>query len=215
MKAGRAGVDFALAVICVLQMLYQHVPALVHQICGVAFGVLIVVHALQHRRTIAALGRGRWTAERIVSTIATVALAVCIVCMVGSGLAMSTWASAAGLGGAAVARAVHLPLVYLGFCLCGLHFGLKAHRILPLDRLAGGARVAAIVVDIAVAALGVWSFAEVGFANYIFGRVGFVFFDATKPIIVSLVQHACVFALFGVIGHLIHIALRPHRKDAK
>ena len=196
-RIARIACDIALCALAVTLMLHMHMSDAVHQVLGVAFGVALIWHLVEHRKWFAALRRGRWSALRIVQTCTMAAILICAIGMLASGLAMSTWVVDAGGTGTSAARAWHLPLVHIGFCLLGLHAGLQ---IRP-PRLKGNLqKVLAAVFALAIVGFAIWSFIDLLFIPYIAGTVGFAFIDPDKSILLGALQYACIFAAFAIIG---------------
>ena len=199
-KAPAIVVDVALALAATLLMMRTQLPALLNQLLGIAFGLLTAVHMWQHRTWLKSLTRGRLTGRRLVSVIGMGAVLACTVALVASGLLMSTWATNLGISaGTGGARALHLPLSNLLYCLVGTHAGLSAKGTSRLPR-------PALVAWVAAAAAGIWSFVALGFGAYIMGTAGFASLDPTKPAVLSFVQYATVFALFALVGAAIQRA---------
>lgn len=156
-RRGGIVIDVSLALLATALMMRQHFPAMLHQICGVLFGILIAIHICQHRAWIASLKQGKPKGKRLVGAFLMAAILACTFIMVASGLAMSTWASALGVpAGTGTARALHLPLSHLCYCLMGMHAGLHAKGVGKLPR-------PAVTVWSLLAAMGIWSFAALDF----------------------------------------------------
>ena len=182
--------DVALAVTATLLMMRAQLPEMLHQVVGIAFGLLTAVHMWQHRVWLGSLSRGRLKGVRLVSAIGMAAILVCAIALIASGLLMSTWATSLGIAaGTGGARALHLPLSHLLYCIIGVHAGLCAKGVARLPR-------PALVAWAALAALGIWSFVALDFAGYITGSTAFAFVDPSKPLVLSFVQHVSVLALF-------------------
>ncbi len=193
-KVPAFAVDIALFVLLTLLMMRAQLPALFHQVAGIAFGALVMAHLWQHRAWLAALVRGRLSGRSLGLAVAMAAILACAVVLVASGLVMSTWATGLGIAaGTGVARSLHLPLSHVLYCLIGLHAGLSVHGAQRMPR-------PALAIWCAVAAMGVWSFVTLGFPTYITGSVAFALVDPSKPIPFTFVQYASVFALFALAG---------------
>ena len=201
-KTGRIAVDVALALTATLLMMRAQLPAMLHQVAGLAFGVLTAVHMWQHRAWLSALVHGRLKgAAQIVSAVGMAAILVIAVALIASGLMMSTWATALGIATATGgARALHLPLSHLLYCVVGMHAGLCMKGVGKLPR-------PALAVWAAAAALGIRSFIALDFAGYITGATAFAFVDPSKSAIVGFVQYLSIFALFALAGAALSTAL--------
>ena len=193
-KASTIAVDVVLAIIATLLMMRAQLPAMLHQVAGIAFGVLTAVHMWQHRAWLSALLHDKLKGRHLVSAVGMAAILICAAALIVSGLMMSTWATglgiAAGTGGA---RGLHLPLSHVLYCLVGAHAGLcmKGMRKLPRP---------ALVAWVIAAAVGVWSLVALDFAGYITGATAFAFVDPSKLAVLSFIQYASVFALFALTG---------------
>lgn len=209
-RRGGIVIDVSLALLATALMMRQHFPAMLHQICGVLFGILIAIHICQHRAWIASLKQGKPEGKRLVGAFLMAAILACTFIMVASGLAMSTWASALGVpAGTGTARALHLPLSHLCYCLMGMHAGLHAKGVGKLPR-------PAVTVWSLLAAMGIWSFAALDFGSYIMGTVGFALIDHSKPALLDFAQYISVFALFMLVGAALQqIHLERGRNSSK
>ena len=206
-KTPAIAIDIALAIIATLLMMRTQLPAMLHQVAGIAFGVLTAVQMWQHRAWLSALLHGKLKGRHLVSAVGMAAILACTAALIASGLLMSTWATdlgiAAGTGGA---RGLHLPLSHVLYCLVGAHAGLcmKGMRRLPRP---------ALIAWVVAAAVGVWSFVALDFAGYITGATAFAFVDPSKHAALSFVQYASVFALFSLAGAALQLALaKPSSK---
>ena len=201
-KTAGIAVDIALALVATLLMMRAQLPPLFHQIAGIAFGVLIAIHMWQHRTWLSALVHGKLKgAAQTVSALGMAAILVIVVALIASGLLMSTWASALGIAaGTGGARALHLPLSHLLYCVVGVHAGLCMKGVSRLPR-------PALAVWAVVAALGIWSFIALDFIGYITGATAFAFIDPSKPAAVSFAQYLSIFALFARAGAALSHAL--------
>ena len=143
------------------------------------------------------------------------AICACIIVVLASGLVMSSWAAAGGAHGAGIARAIHLPLVHMGFCLIALHAGMQMHRAIPVLRKGlpsgGMLRVCAVLLCVALVAFALWSLIDLRFIDYITGTVGFAFMETTKPVLLDLVECIAIFLAFALLGHVISRAAKNAR----
>jgi len=62
-----------------------------------------------------------------------------------------------------------------------------------------------------LAGYGIYAFVKRGFADYLFMKSVFVFFDFSEPVIFFLVDYAAVMILFALIGYYI-IHSKPARR---
>lgn len=206
-KASAIAIDIALAIVATLLMMRTQLPAMLHQVSGIAFGVLTAVHMWQHSAWLGALVHGKLKGRHLVSAAGMAAILVCIAALIVSGLMMSTWATDLGIAaGTGSARGLHLPLSQLLYCLIGAHAGLCMKGVRKLPR-------PALVAWVIAAAAGIWSFAALDFGGYITGATAFAFVDPSKPAALSFVQYASVFALFALAGAALSTVLSKKGAD--
>lgn len=206
-KTPAIAVDIVLAFVTTLLMMRTQLPAMLHQVAGIAFGMLAGVHMWQHRAWLSALLHGKLHGRQLISAVGMAVILVCAAALIVSGLMMSTWATDLGIAtGTGGARRLHLPLSHVLYCLVGAHAGLcmKGVRKLPRPALAAWA---------VVAAAGIWSFIALDFGGYITGTTAFAFVDPSKPAVLSFAQYASIFALFALAGAALQLALaKPSSK---
>ena len=190
--------------------LVQEVP---HEYLGVALFVLVAVHALQHRRWFAALGKGRYNAVRTIQLIVLIILVLCLLGQVVSALVLSEHAFAflPALPGASWARQVHMLCSYWAFLLAFAHVGLQFKNVLAKTGAMRGMPVAGIwalrAVWLAVAVLGCVSFVQLNLAGYLFARVQFAAVNLEVPLVAVSAQYAAVGVLVAGVFHYIRVAL--------
>lgn len=57
-------------------------------------------------------------------------------------------------------------------------------------------------------AVGVYEFIELKFADYMFGKVQFVFFDTSVSAVLTTLQYLTVMVLFAYVGYILQILLK-------
>ena len=112
--AARMAVDAALALVSLAVMATSQVAAAPHEFLGLSLLALMVAHVVLNRRWFAALGKGRWTAVRVLQTIAVAGTVLCALGQAASALIISEHALAflPVVPGAWWARRVHLLCSY-------------------------------------------------------------------------------------------------------
>ena len=205
-------VNVAMFAILLVQMLQQYVPSEVHEVAGMAFAVLFLVHMVQQRRWFAGLVRGKWTVLRALQTLVNAACLAYGVALLGSGLYMSPVIDdLLGIqSGFATARSVHLMATYGGLVACSVHLGMHARAMVGFMRkcfapqgLPGAGRWVVRVAVAIVAVYGAYSFMRMGLFGFISGAVPYAFFDTDRPVLLSLLDFASICVLFGVAGYAI------------
>ena len=115
----KMAVDACMTVVLLCLMAYQVVGETLHEWGGVTMTVLLIVHHILNRKWYAAMFKGRYNAQRIVSTAVNTLLVISIVLTALSGMAMSAHAVPFLYGFLPVsfARSTHLAKSYWSFIL--------------------------------------------------------------------------------------------------
>lgn len=107
-------VDHTIAAVLLALMVTPFDWGLAHEWLGVAFFLLFTCHQRLNRAWWHALGRGRWSAQRVADTAVDLAMTICVLGLLASSLVLSRfvliWAPAVS-GAMAVGYAVRTILV--------------------------------------------------------------------------------------------------------
>lgn len=123
------------------------------------------------------------------------------------------------IGGASVARAVHMLCGYWNFVLMSLHLGLHwviivgmASKKLPKNKpvLIWLSRIAALLI----AGYGAYALTARQVADYLFGKTMFAFFNMSEPVILFLLNYLAIMGTFVFAGHYLSKMLK-HIKRRK
>ena len=108
-------------------------------------------------------------------------------------------------GGTAFARTLHMLCGYWNFVLLSLHLGLHWIMVVSMVSKNRPKKPAltwlARVLGLAIAAYGIHAMAARQVADYLFGSVGFAFFDLDEPLIFFLLDYLAIMGLFVFAGH--------------
>lgn len=206
----RRVVDALLGVVLVLVMSTALVQEAPHEFLGIALIVLMCVHVALNRRWFKVLTRGRWTALRAVQVVVIVGLALCLVGQAASAVVLSKHAFGflPVLPGAAVARRAHMLCSYWMFVLAAAHVGLQMRHLFTSaysETPRRSLRVVAYAVLVGIAVFGVFAFAQLNLASYLFGRLQFA---AGEPnVVLACAQWASVGILVAMVFHAVRLAL--------
>lgn len=124
----RLGVTTCLPLVFVAVMCFQYLPKLLHEILGVAWLLLILLHLYQNRSWLRNLHQGSWGFSRILGTVINALLMAGVLAVVLSGLGISNYLLKEVMP-LAIQRSIalhqyHVSLPYALLILCGLHWGL-------------------------------------------------------------------------------------------
>ena len=204
----RLVVDAAMTVVLLLLMGYSRIGEEAHEWLGIGMTVLFVLHHILNRKWIAALFRGRYTAFRVFQTL--------LACVIFVGLAISTYTGIMlskhvfrFLGfttGMADARELHLRSGYWNFILLSLHLGLHWVMIVSLigkrcKNKSALLKWIARLLAAGIAAYGVYALLARNITDYLFGTIGFAFFDESEPLAFFLLDYLAIMGTFVFLGH--------------
>lgn len=195
-------VDLLMTVALLLLMSYSLIGEAAHEWIGMGTFLLFTVHLILNRNWVGSLGRGRWSAYRIVQTILVL---LCFLTMVGSmisGIILSNYIFV-GLrirGWSALARQAHLLCSYWGFLLMSLHLGLHWSMVLTVVRRFSKAQWLRWLGWL-TAAYGVYALWKRGLPEYLFLRTHFAFFDYEEPVLFFFADYLAIMGLFIFCGY--------------
>ena len=210
----RNALDAALLVLLLLLMSFSFLPKALHEALGIAMGAGVLFHLAWNRGWLAALPHGRWSLGRAIPAAVNLALAVCFLLALVSGLAIANQLFH-GLFGVAwqrsiVAHQVHITSSYALLILTGLHLGFHGASLwrrfalwANLDTLSRRVRVGLHCAAIMTAAVGVYGsflhrLGDRLMMKHIFGTA------ATKlPFAAFLLVLLGIVGLYAVIGYVV------------
>lgn len=121
----RIAVDAAMTVILLLLMGYSKIGEFAHEWLGVAMTALFVIHHILNRKWLKSVFRGKYTPYRVFQTITASLIFLTMLGSAVSGVILSRYIFASlNLGGAYLARTVHMLCGYWNFVLLSLHLGI-------------------------------------------------------------------------------------------
>lgn len=207
--------DFLMMAAIILLMAYALTGQKVHEWLGVASFLLFVLHHLLNLNWFRALGKGRYTAPRILQTVLVVLLLLAMLAQMVSGIAMSRHILPF-LNipiSTSTARLLHLACGYWSFVLVSLHLGFHWNMFLGLGRkLRGGKPLSAVGRTIlrplaaGIAAYGSYCFWQQDILSYMFLRTEFIFFDYEKAAVFVIVELLAMSGLWVLAGHILREA---------
>lgn len=195
--------DIAMTILLLLLMSYQIMPQAVHVGLGLWFFLLLLLHVADKRRWYALLGRGRYTAVRLLPALVNLLLPLCFLLTIGSGLIMAAPSIPFLRSWMAPARDIHLSLSHWVLLLSAVHFGLHGAMITSrLKRALPAFTYCVLSVLVYAASLfGVWAFYTTGMTRYLFLKVRFAFLDPNVPALLVIGQYLSIFILTAWITH--------------
>lgn len=198
----RLTLNLAMTVLLPPIMTYSLMGETLHEWLGIAMASLFAFHQLLNIGWYKNLFHGRYTMFRLVLTIINLLLLADFLLLFYSGIDLfrQLLPLLPELGSASLSRVLHMSGSHWGLILMSLHLGLHINRfILPLKKY----RILSVMLTgltYMTAFYGCYSFTAMNFADYLFPKSAFLFFDAGQPIAKLLVQLITVMVLFALLG---------------
>ena len=220
MKGNRTGrvkksVDVCMCLLLLCLMAYPVTGDTLHEWCGIAMTVLLIVHHVLNRRWYASLFKGRYNAYRTVTVLVNTLLLASIALTALCGMAMSARAVPFLYGFLPVsfARQVHLAFSHWSFLLMGVHLGLHLPAMAHALQSSRRVKTAAWSIFAAAAICGCVVFFKNGIAQYLFFRTPFAFFDGSKGVLVVFSENLAMLLCWAFLGAVCALVL--HRRTHK
>lgn len=207
--------DLLMVVALVALMAYAVTGQAIHEWLGVAAFLLFVLHHLLNLNWFRALGKGKYTAPRILQTALVPLLFLCMLAQMVSGVAMSRHALPF-LNvpiSTSTARLLHLACGYWSFVLVSVHLGLHWSVFLGLGRKLRDGKALSItgrlilrLLAAGIAFYGLYCFLQQKILDYMFLRTEFVFFDYGKAAPLVIAELLAILAFWVLIGYTLNKA---------
>ena len=208
-------IDLAMTAALPILMCYSLIGETAHEIIGVTMFCLFIAHHILNIGWIKGLFKGRYTLQRAVGTAVNVLVLVCMLGLMYSAVVISKHIFAfVVLGGTMTARTIHLLCAYWGLILMSIHLGMHIEQMLKLiKRKSSKPLIALYIIFGMLAAVGVYVFIKLKFADYMFGRMQFVFIDSSASVILTIFEYLCVIVLFSEVGYWLNKAVMKSKKN--
>ena len=109
-------------------MCFHYVPKVLHEVLGILWLMLVLIHVGQNRHWFVSLKRGCWSMLRIIGTVVDVLLLVVLVVLLGAGSGISNHLfkdiMPLDIQRSILIHQLHVSLPYALLILMGLHWGL-------------------------------------------------------------------------------------------
>lgn len=212
-------IDILMTAALPLLMCYSLVGEFAHEVIGVTMFVLFIAHHVLNFGWAKSLFKGKYTVQREVNTLVNLTIFVCMIGLMYSGIVMSRHVfTFLHFGSAADARNIHMLCAYWGFSLMSLHLGMHVRVIIGTMKIAmklKGSIAATIIANVVfgiVSVIGLRYFFKLKLTDYLFMRIGFVFFDFTVPVTVTILKYVTVMVLFAHIGYAVSMLLKSRKR---
>ena len=199
-------VDALMTVSLLLLMAYGLIGEEAHEWIGIGMLALFILHHVLNRKWIGAIGKGRYTAVRILQTATAGLILLCMLGSMVSGIILSRYVFAAipMRRSYALAERLHMLCAYWGFLLMSLHLGFHWSVMLSTMKMRlKPSKMTERVLSLLgylFAAYGVYAFFYRSLGDYLLLRSHFVFFDYGEPVWRFLVDYAAIMAAVVTAG---------------
>lgn len=195
-------VDALMTVLLLCLMAYQVTGEALHEWCGIAMTVLLIVHHILNFKWYKSLFKGKYNAYRTVTVIVNTLLLASIALTALCGMAMSSHALPFlyGMLPVSFARRFHLAMSFWSFILMGFHLGLHVTAMTAGIKLRARASYAVAGAEVIIAGVGFWLFVKNGIPGYIFFRTPFAFLDYEKAAVLVFLENLAILISFAFLG---------------
>ena len=208
-------VDIAMMVCLMLLMAYELIGTAAHEWIGISMFVLFVLHHVLNRKWSSSIWKGRYTSFRILQTALVIAVLLCMIGSMVSGMILSrhVFVFLPIHSGQGQDRTLHLLCSYWGFVFMSLHLGLHWNRMIGMVKKQFHvsshlcvwifrAAAAGIAVD------GALAFGKREIGSYMLLRNEFVFFNFEEPLIFFFLDYLAVMGFFVFLGYYFSVFLK-------
>ena len=195
----KRSVDLLMTAALLLLMPYSLIGEAAHEWIGMGMALLFVLHLTLNRKWIQGLGKGRYSAYRILQTALAALCLLTMVSLMASGIILSrhVFSALRIRGWSAIARQVHMAGSFWGFVFMSLHLGLHWGMVLRAVRRLSPAQMWVVrVLSWLTAAYGAYAFWKRGFPDYLLLRTHFLFLDYEEPILFFFLDYLAIMGLF-------------------
>lgn len=206
----KMGIDLVMTVLLLCQMAYMLIGEIAHEWMGAGMFVLFILHHALNWRWYKNLGKGKYSAVRILQTVVDFLVLLCLVGLMVSGIILSreVFAFLPISGGTGFARILHMLASYWGFILMSVHLGLHWSMVMAMvrkickitDKSAARSWVFRALA-LLICVFGVYAFFKNHIADYLFLRSQFVFFDMEQPLILFFAEYVAMMGLWICLAY--------------
>ncbi len=217
-------IDIGMTVLLFFSMSFQFMEQINHEIFGTILFAVFILHHLMNWKWYVNLGKGKYTGTRILTTVLDFVILIDMFALMFSGMRMSgyvfKWLDLNY--SMELARTLHMTASYGGFLLLGVHIGLHYGMIRGMFRkmfkikrknvyrtwiLRGTAG--------AISVYGAYALIKRQFFGYIFGKLHFVMFDYSEPVVFFELDLAAIMILMIAVGYYLQKFVVYIGKSAK
>ncbi|MCR5207420.1 MAG: hypothetical protein K6C14_02960 [Eubacterium sp.] len=212
-------VDVLMTAILMLQMSYSLAGELLHEITGILFFALFVIHHIVTVNYTKALLKGKRTADKVIKLSVDIVLLVIVICMLLSAVPISKHLfTFLGINRfSSLGRTVHLLGAYWGFALINIHIGFHLDKMLNKPLKDKRKKPVVIAVMLLISGLGLYFFISEEVYKYMLLINRFVFLGASEGPALFLLKYIFIGGMFESLAYLLirSIKSKNHRSQQK
>ena len=210
------GIDLAMTAALPVLMCYSIVGETAHEVIGTAMFCLFIAHHILNFGWIKTLFKGKYDLRRSVNTAVNMLVFLCMIGLMYSGIVISKHVfTFVNIGGAMTSRTIHMLCAYWGLVLMSVHLGMHISQMAARMKLKNKSVIWTIrIVFAVIGAVGIYEFITLNFADYMFGKVQFVFIDTSASAVVTTLYYLTVMVLFAYVGYILQTVLKSKKNTA-
>lgn len=210
------GIDLAMTAALPVLMCYSIVGETAHEVIGTAMFCLFIAHHILNFGWIKTLFKGKYDLRRSVNTAVNMLVFLCMIGLMYSGIVISKHVfTFVNIGGAMTSRTIHMLCAYWGLVLMSVHLGMHISQMAARMKLNNKAVIWSLrIISGAVGVVGIYEFINLKFADYMFGKVQFVFIDTSTSAVVTTLHYLTVMVLFAYVGYILQTVLKSKKNTA-
>lgn len=209
-------IDLAMTAALPVLMCYSIVGETAHEVIGTVMFSLFIAHHVLNFGWIKTLFKGKYDLRRSVNTAVNMLVFLCMIGLMYSGIVISKHIfTFVNMVGAMTARTIHMLCAYHGLILMSVHLGMHISQMAAKMKLKNKALIWTIrIIFGLIGAVGIYEFIQLKFADYMFGKVQFVFIDTSASAVLTTLQYLSVMVLFAYVGYILQCLLKSNKKTA-
>ncbi|MCL1932072.1 MAG: DUF4405 domain-containing protein [Treponema sp.] len=195
--AVRIIIDLCMTILLLCAYAYRIIGDIAHEWIGVFVFVLFIAHNVINYRWYKNIGKGVYTARRVIMATVNALLALTMATLVITGFLQSRIVlSFLNLPGDMVLRQIHTTTAYWGLPLIGVHIGLHWGIFTNFINKNNFIIIAVRILACLFAAFGVWSFFDRDMFAKLFLGFSFDYWPPARPSILFFAETLSVMGLF-------------------
>ncbi len=195
-------VDIVMTLSLLCLMAYQVTGESLHEWIGIGMTAVLIVHHFLNIKWYGALFKGKYSADRIISTVTDTLLLASVALTAFCGMSMSDHAVPFlyGMSDMVFARTAHLALSFWSFILMGFHLGLHLPTVTAKLKPDKSVRIVCAAAFTVLAGAGLWLFIRNGIPDYILFKTHFAFLDYDKAAALVFLENLAIEFFFSFLG---------------